>query len=215
MAHNLLLGKRSNSENLVETARSEPRFLPGNKRTRPRYAKCANCEQEFDVAQKIIGDCVYHNGELQCDYGSDMWADDDEDCHPPIDTASNRIEYPEGFYYDCWIRKILLVPLRPSFWSLWIDRNPGQLRLQKKRIRTRKKTVKTRKSQSEPEVDRDASIWDDHDEDTHREIDTEDMRDMHPEGFIYDCCDKHVDREGCETSRHIEKIPYASKRMRY
>ncbi|KAL8656479.1 MAG: hypothetical protein Q9226_002652 [Calogaya cf. arnoldii] len=67
----------------------------------------------------------------------------------------------------------------------------------------------------ESEVDRDASIWDDHDEDTHGEIDTEDMRNMHPEGFIYDCCDENGASKGCKTSRHIEKIVYPSKRLRY
>ncbi|KAL8656480.1 MAG: hypothetical protein Q9226_002653 [Calogaya cf. arnoldii] len=102
VAHTLLIpGNKSNSEDLAAAAGNRSISFPGTKRTRPRYAKCGNCEQEFDVAQKKIGNCVYHNGELKCDYGSDMWADEDEDCHGPIDTASNRIEYPEGFYYDC------------------------------------------------------------------------------------------------------------------
>ena len=35
------------------------------------------------------------------DWNSDCWADHDENCHGPIDTEENRIEYPEGFLWNC------------------------------------------------------------------------------------------------------------------
>lgn len=40
-------------------------------------------------------------GELEVDHEGDFWADHDEDCHGTIDTAEMRVEYPEGFIWDC------------------------------------------------------------------------------------------------------------------
>ena len=34
----------------------------GNKRLRPRYAVCINCDEEFDVTCNEKGDCTWHNG---------------------------------------------------------------------------------------------------------------------------------------------------------
>ncbi|KAL8802406.1 MAG: hypothetical protein Q9182_003829 [Xanthomendoza sp. 2 TL-2023] len=64
----------------------------------------------------------------------------------------------------------------------------------------------------ETEVDWDGGFWDDHDEDCHGKIDDEDSRITYPEGFKYTCCDGKGNSEGCETRRHIEKVP--AKRMR-
>lgn len=30
----------------------------------PRFAKCENCDMEFDVTLNIRGDCIWHDGEL-------------------------------------------------------------------------------------------------------------------------------------------------------
>jgi hypothetical protein len=38
---------------------------------------------------------------MDLDYNNDSWADWDEDCHGPMDTPSNRREYPEGFSWSC------------------------------------------------------------------------------------------------------------------
>ncbi|KAL8673234.1 MAG: hypothetical protein Q9168_002346 [Polycauliona sp. 1 TL-2023] len=65
------------------------------------------------------------------------------------------------------------------------------------------------------EVDEDATIWNDHNEDVGGEIDSEEKRSEYPEGFIYDCCDKRGDSEGCQRNRHIENTQYAIKRSRY
>jgi hypothetical protein len=35
------------------------------------------------------------------DWDGDFWADHDEDCHGTIDDEASRIEYPEGFKWDC------------------------------------------------------------------------------------------------------------------
>ncbi|KAI0913978.1 hypothetical protein F4823DRAFT_575134 [Ustulina deusta] len=40
-------------------------------------------------------------GELNVDYDSEVWDDHDEDCHGMIDTVENRVEFPEGFIWDC------------------------------------------------------------------------------------------------------------------
>ena len=32
---------------------------------------------------------------------SEFWVDHDEDCHGPIDEDEMKVEYPEGFRWDC------------------------------------------------------------------------------------------------------------------
>ncbi|KAL8803940.1 MAG: hypothetical protein Q9200_006025 [Gallowayella weberi] len=77
----------------------------GLKRMRPRYAMCSNCEEEFDVTENQSGGCIYHPGEMEVDWDGGFWDDHDENCHGPIDDEDRRIEYPEGFIYDCCDRK--------------------------------------------------------------------------------------------------------------
>lgn len=43
----------------------------------------------------------HHTGELEPDFEGDAWADWDEDCHGPIDSNTNRKEYPDGFKWSC------------------------------------------------------------------------------------------------------------------
>ena len=43
----------------------------------------------------------HHPGFLEVDWDGDFWADHDEDCHGPIDTKTNRKDYPEGFVWNC------------------------------------------------------------------------------------------------------------------
>ena len=52
------------------------------------------------------------------------------------------------------------------------------------------------------EVDYAADVWADHDENCHGTIDTDEMREVNPEGFVWDCCDKPGDEEGCQRGRH-------------
>ncbi|MCJ1265609.1 hypothetical protein MMC22_005489 [Lobaria immixta] len=66
----------------------------------------------------------------------------------------------------------------------------------------------------ELEPDYDGDFWADHDERCHGIIDTEDMRSVYPEGFIYSCCDGDGHSEGCKTGRHVEQ-DLISKRPRY
>jgi len=40
-------------------------------------------------------------GRLLVDYECASWADHDEDCHGSYDTADMRIEFPEGFKWNC------------------------------------------------------------------------------------------------------------------
>lgn len=63
----------------------------------------------------------------------------------------------------------------------------------------------------ELEVDYDADIWADHDENCHGTIDTESMREENPEGFVWNCCDKPGDEAGCYRGRH-EADPTKSRR---
>jgi hypothetical protein len=52
------------------------------------------------------------------------------------------------------------------------------------------------------DVDYDADIWADHDERCHGTIDTAEMRKDYPEGFVWDCCEKDGNEEGCELDVH-------------
>lgn len=52
------------------------------------------------------------------------------------------------------------------------------------------------------EVDYDADVWADHDENCHGEIDTDENRESFPEGFVWDCCNKAGYRRGCSVGRH-------------
>lgn len=64
------------------------------------------------------------------------------------------------------------------------------------------------------EADYESDIWCDWDERCHGDI--EDQGDAFPEGFIYSCCEKAGDSEGCRVGRHKEHVgsgrPY--KRVR-
>jgi hypothetical protein len=44
--------------------------------------------------------------------------------------------------------------------------------------------------------DYEGDFWTDHDENCHGVIDTDDMREEYPEGFIWTCCEKSGDEEG-------------------
>ncbi|KAI1146657.1 hypothetical protein F4825DRAFT_439947 [Nemania diffusa] len=62
---------------------------------------CGQCQDSFYEEENNDKACRYHSGELEVDYESDVWADHDENCHGEINTDSNRIEFPEGFIWDC------------------------------------------------------------------------------------------------------------------
>ncbi|KAJ8468532.1 hypothetical protein ONZ45_g17208 [Pleurotus djamor] len=66
----------------------------------PRYEICDNCDEEFDTSERREDDeCCFHPGELECNY--EAFEDWDEDCHGPMDTKSNRREFPENFNWSC------------------------------------------------------------------------------------------------------------------
>ena len=83
----------------VVTQSSHPRgLLPSM--ARPRYARCDNCKEEFDVTDNVDDEgCIYHDGELEVN--EEMFADHDEDCRGPMDTKQNRRDFPEGFAWSC------------------------------------------------------------------------------------------------------------------
>ncbi|KAI4694380.1 hypothetical protein J4E81_006597 [Alternaria sp. BMP 2799] len=61
------------------------------------------------------------------------------------------------------------------------------------------------------EIYNDEDFWTDHDEDCHGEIDTEEMREEYPEGFVWSCCKGYGDAKGCRTDPHE---PRSAKRSR-
>ena len=53
----------SSSKNEAAEAEAISNTLQGLKRMRPRYVRCRNCKEEFDITQNESGDCSYHPGE--------------------------------------------------------------------------------------------------------------------------------------------------------
>ncbi|PVH96150.1 hypothetical protein DM02DRAFT_675014 [Periconia macrospinosa] len=47
--------------------------------------------------------------------------------------------------------------------------------------------------------------WDDHDEEIHGVIDTDDFRDEHPQGFNWTCCERTGEKGGCRRGRHVPR----------
>ncbi|KAG6817277.1 hypothetical protein H0H87_010939 [Tephrocybe sp. NHM501043] len=65
-----------------------------------RWETCCNCDEEFDMtARRENEECSFHPGELEVDEGE--FADWDERCHGPMDSAHNRRECPENFKWTC------------------------------------------------------------------------------------------------------------------
>lgn len=64
------------------------------------------------------------------------------------------------------------------------------------------------------EVDVYGDFWADHDEDCHGEIDTAEMREEFPDGFIWEgCCGQRGSAKGCEVSEHVA-APFTAKKRR-
>ncbi|TVY39472.1 hypothetical protein LOCC1_G005421 [Lachnellula occidentalis] len=64
----------------------------------PRFAKCENCNEEFDVTKNERGDCEKE----VCD-DDDFWADHDDDCHgdPYSSDLMNDSTYEDGYKWTC------------------------------------------------------------------------------------------------------------------
>ncbi|CAN8101493.1 unnamed protein product [Discula destructiva] len=62
---------------------------------------CVKCQEPFYEEDNSNRACRYHSGNLDEDSSGDFWADHDEDCHGDIDTEEMRMEFPEGFVWDC------------------------------------------------------------------------------------------------------------------
>ena len=66
---------------------------------RSRPATPIDDKYETSPEPSLDEDEYYHPGYLEVDW--EAWPDHDEDCHGPIDTKTNRGEYPEGFMWSC------------------------------------------------------------------------------------------------------------------
>ncbi len=64
----------------------------------------------------------------------------------------------------------------------------------------------------EPDYNSDA--WADHDENIHGIIDSEELREMYPEGYTWQCCKKNGEEDGCTRGPHLSN-PEVSKKGRY
>ncbi|KAK0099424.1 hypothetical protein ONS95_003507 [Cadophora gregata] len=67
----------------------------------PLYAKCENCEQEFDVSDNKTRNCFWHPGEKELYEDDDFWADHDDQCHGDPLSFKDDPDYSEGFQWNC------------------------------------------------------------------------------------------------------------------
>ncbi|KAI1753970.1 hypothetical protein F4782DRAFT_494610 [Xylaria castorea] len=73
----------------------------GKRKAQSAIMICVQCQDPFHEEDNHDKACRYHDGDLEVDDENDFWADHDENCHGTIDTNENRIEYPEGFVWNC------------------------------------------------------------------------------------------------------------------
>ncbi|KAK3346010.1 hypothetical protein B0T25DRAFT_267100 [Lasiosphaeria hispida] len=65
------------------------------------WSICVQCERPFNEEAKQEKTCHYHNGELELDEESSIWADHDVGTHGDPDCDHYRKECPEGFFWSC------------------------------------------------------------------------------------------------------------------
>ncbi|CZT19199.1 uncharacterized protein RCC_05045 [Ramularia collo-cygni] len=68
---------------------------------RKAYEICENCKEEYSVESNDKGSCVYHDGNKEVNYKSDMWIDHDDDCHGDPDSFADDPNYADGFRWGC------------------------------------------------------------------------------------------------------------------
>ncbi|PYI14448.1 hypothetical protein BO86DRAFT_396545 [Aspergillus japonicus CBS 114.51] len=99
--------KREDSTSIADLDNPQKRF-------KPRYAYCSNCEREYDVAENTRMSCHWHKeprGEPDYD---NHFVDVDELKIYHIDSDKYREEHPEGFILECCGRNTL-EPCRMGF----------------------------------------------------------------------------------------------------
>ncbi|KAJ4397843.1 hypothetical protein N0V93_002080 [Gnomoniopsis smithogilvyi] len=97
---------RSRAQKLLDAMDSLESVHSVEKKGKKRKAEstikiCTKCQDPFYEEENSSKACRYHSGSLEVDDSDDGWADHDEDCHGTIDTDEMRMEFPEGFVWDC------------------------------------------------------------------------------------------------------------------
>ncbi|TCD70188.1 hypothetical protein EIP91_004367 [Steccherinum ochraceum] len=94
-------GDKENGGDELEIGSSQPELGEDDAEPPPAsMSTCINCEEDFDVnAEHVDGECTYHPGHLYAD--ESKFVDWDEDVHGPMDTPSNRRDYPDNFTWSC------------------------------------------------------------------------------------------------------------------
>jgi hypothetical protein len=72
-----------------------------NKRLRPRYVTCEQCNDQVYVTLNDEWPCIWHDGELDWNSAHKTWWDWDRYTYGDPDTDENRGNYPEGFLWSC------------------------------------------------------------------------------------------------------------------
>lgn len=93
--------KRKHSESASGTAQAPKKVKA--KRTADLCSRCGLMfyDDEEDVVCVYHGDKDYYHGTLEQYDGEDFWDDHDEDRFGAINDDSCKMEYPEGFRWDC------------------------------------------------------------------------------------------------------------------
>eukprot|EP01083_Nonionella_stella_P246380 855481_1 len=61
------------------------------------WQQCSQCDAPFQEHANAADACEFHSGALCMDKEATVWTDATE----PVDSAENRILYPEGFRWEC------------------------------------------------------------------------------------------------------------------
>ncbi|KAK0645338.1 hypothetical protein DIS24_g7988 [Lasiodiplodia hormozganensis] len=163
---------------------SAPSQTRSSSTKRRRYECCARCEREYDVTKNDGEACRWHPVPEAA----------------PTTGGNNCLPLPE----------------------VNVDAPASTKRKRYEMCEQCHKEFDTTKNSSDAcvwhsgdlEVDVYGDFWADHDEDYHGEIDTEEMREEFPDGFIWEgCCEQRGSAKGCEVSEHVA-APFTAKKRR-
>jgi len=83
----------------IQQHRPVPKNVPVQEPV-PQWEVCVNCDDEYDaIEERANGECAYHTGRLKA--VEKRFVDHYEEADGPIDTPSNRREFPENFSWTC------------------------------------------------------------------------------------------------------------------
>ncbi|KAG4443386.1 hypothetical protein IFR05_001175 [Cadophora sp. M221] len=215
--------RSSEDEDASEIGREKP-LMPiaiGDEEFTPMYAKCENCEEEFDVSCNNTRECHWHTGEKELYYDGDFWADHDDNCHGDPASFEDDSDFADGFMWSCCqnsgdhegcktTRHKAPVNVIQEAGS---NKRRAEEDLQRPvfaRCVTCEKRYDINDNEGnecvhhpgEKELDSDSGHWEDWDDECHGNPETLINDPDHVDGFMWSCCRGEMNSEGCTREPH-------------